>query len=165
MATSEWGPATWKSLFISIMGRYPMRINTNSQEHLELARAFKNTLLDLRYTLPCVYCRRSYVEFTNELDINGYLVGRIELMYWLYLIKDKVNKKLIAQEQICYNRELSKLKLQYKYTDFTQVSFQEKVKELQKNIFKTIKSPPFESVLAHYESFRAVCSESTLSCN
>lgn len=36
---------------------------------------------------------------------------------------------------------------------------------LKNNIFKTIPSPPFLSVLKKYTKFRAACSENLKSCN
>ena len=62
-------------------------------------------LLSLGYTMPCIYCRESFKKFCKELPIESSLSGRIELMRWLYDLRNKVNEKLIAQEKKCYNDE------------------------------------------------------------
>jgi hypothetical protein len=91
------------------MGRYPYRLN-RSKEHLKIKRQFKALLTSLQDILPCIFCRNSFREFLKQLPIEPFLVGRIELVYWLYLMKDKVNNKLIKQEQQCYNDEKRRLK-------------------------------------------------------
>lgn len=99
MNTKEWGPGLWKFLFMSILGRYPKKIDEKNREDVALKNYYKDILLNLQYILPCVFCRDSYTIFIQELPIEPFLIGKIELMYWLYLIKDKVNKKLIEQEK------------------------------------------------------------------
>jgi hypothetical protein len=54
----------------------------------------------------------------------------------VYLIKDKVNKKLLDQES----------------------------KNKNKN-FKTKPSPPFEEICKYYEKYRAYCSDKTQTCS
>ncbi len=100
MNTKEWGPGLWKFLFISILGRYPKKIDEKKREHQIIKKSFKDLLINLEHILPCVFCRDSYKIFITELKIEPFLIGKIELMYWLYLIKDKVNKKLIDQEKL-----------------------------------------------------------------
>lgn len=99
MNTKEWGPGLWKFLFMSILGRYPKKIDDKNREHIALKMYYKDFLTNLGYIMPCVFCRQSYIEFLRELPLEPFLVGKIELMYWLYLIKDKVNKKLLEQEK------------------------------------------------------------------
>ena len=55
---------------------------------------FFNTL---QYVLPCKYCRQSLKIFYEELPIEPYLKNKKKLSYWLYLIHNKVNKKLRDQ--------------------------------------------------------------------
>lgn len=135
MNTSAWGPSLWKSLFITV-GNYPIKIDETNRLHVAKKRYYKDFLSSLQHILPCKYCRRSYRLFLKELPMKNYLSGRRELMYWLYLIKDKVNKKLIAQER----------------------------KFPHKDGFRTTPSPPFEDVCKYYEQFRAGCSEKTKTC-
>ena len=109
MSTHAWGPAAWNFLFSSILGNYPIKINKKSREHLNIYGHYYNLCLSLQYTMPCIYCRNSFKDFLRELPVEPYLNGRIELMYWLYLMKDKVNNKLINQEIECYNDKKKEL--------------------------------------------------------
>lgn len=170
MSTREFGPPLWKYLFTSIMGRYPFEVDFSNPEHILIANTFSRMLIDLKDTLPCVYCRESYKVFIKELPINNFLVGRIELMKWLYLIKDRVNKKLITQENKCFEDEKKILKAMYYTGEFgrdqaiADQMYRQRVSELKKKTFLTVPSPPFEQILDYYESFRAVCSEKSKSC-
>jgi hypothetical protein len=47
--------------------------------------------------LPCKFCRESYKKFTKELPIDDYLNSKKDLIFWIYSIKNKVNKKLADQ--------------------------------------------------------------------
>lgn len=164
MATKIWGPAFWNSLFTSIMGRYPFKINNNNPDDICIRTNFKQLLTSLSNIMPCIFCRNSFKNFMNELPIEPYLIGRIELMYWLYLMKDKVNKKLICQERICYNDEKKKLKAMYYNKEISSDEYYQNIKEFKDNAFVTIETPPFKEILEKYESMRAICSQKSLSC-
>jgi hypothetical protein len=133
MDTKVWGKPLWFSMFI-IAANYPVEIDKNNIRHRAKMRYYKNFFTSFKYILPCKYCRRSYAKFIKELPINKFLHSRNALMYWLYLIKDKVNKKLITQEKT------------------------------QKSKFRTVPSPSFESVCKQYEQYRAKCSDKTKTC-
>lgn len=165
MSTVKWGPAFWNALFISIMGRYPVKINETIVDHLETKKAFKNMLCSLQRILPCIFCRNSLKKFVKELPIDEFLIGRIELMFWLYQIKDKVNKKLLCQEKICYNDEKKRLKEAFYSKEITESEYYSKVKQFKNDTFVTIPSPPFQEVLDHYESFRANCDNRAKKCS
>jgi hypothetical protein len=162
MATSEWGPNCWDFLFTAIIGRYPIKIKTKGD--IKIKRAFKEFLSNLEMILPCIFCRNSLEIFVKELPIDPYLVGRIELMYWLYLIKDKVNKKLICQEKKCYKDEKIKLKQMFSDKKISKEDYYKKVIEFKNNTFFTIPTPSFKKVLEQYEQYRAVCSKKALTC-
>lgn len=166
MSTKVWGKASWKFLFSCIMGRYPLKINKNNKEHMIIQKEFKNLLVNgLQNILPCVYCRNSFKDFLKELPIKQYLIGRIELMYWLYLMKDKVNNKLINQEKICYLDEKKRLKDLFYNKIITQEQYYQEIKQFKTHNFPTIPSPPFEQVLQEYEQIRAMCSPKSLTCS
>ena len=152
----------WDALFISILGRYPIKITT--KEDILIKNTFKNTLIGLKDILPCIFCRNSFKGFLDELPIEPYLVGRIELMYWLYLMKDKVNQKLIYQENKCYNEEKSKLKAMVYNKEISEQEYYKKVKEFKQDNFETIPTPPFQEVLDKYENQRAVCDKKAKKC-
>lgn len=164
MSTKHWGPAAWNFLFTSIMGRYPTTIDINNSEHIIIKNAFKNMLINLQIVMPCVFCRNSFKIFLLELPIEPYLTGRIELMYWLYLMKDKVNKKLIQQENKCYNDEKINLKKMFYDGIITENEYYEKVSAFKEETFNTIPSPPFKEILDKYESLRAICSDKAKTC-
>lgn len=164
MSTKHWGPAAWSFLFTSIMGSYPTRIDETNINDMNIKTAFKDMLTNMSFIMPCIFCKNSFKTFIEELPIDDYLIGRIELMYWLYLMKDKVNKKLIYQENQCYNDEKKKLK-----TLFYLGKISEKEYYNQINIFKndtccTIITPPFNEILEKYENIRASCSEKAKKC-
>jgi hypothetical protein len=164
MSTKHWGPAAWKFLFTSIMGRYPLKIDMNNSEHILIKNAFKSMLTSLQIVMPCIYCRESFKKFLLELPIEPYLIGRIELMYWLYLMKDKVNQKLLGQENKCYADEKRKLKALFYSGSITEKEYYTQVTAFKEETFNTITSPPFKEVLDQYEELRAVCSDKAKTC-
>jgi len=163
MATSIWGPCAWDFLFTSIMGRYPMEIST--KEDINIGNKFSSMLRGLKDTMPCVYCRKSFEIFIKELPIEPYLVGRIELMFWLYLIKDKVNVKLERQEEKCYNDEKIRLKGLYHNGNISEQEYYYKVNKFKKETLITVPTPPFKEVLDKYENNRAQCSPKAMKCS
>ncbi len=135
--SKEFGSKYWYVLFTMVLGVYPNKLDKNNSHHIKLRKIFKYLLYNLKYTLPCSICRMSYSKFYSELDINKYLDSKIRLAYWLYLLKDKVNNKLIKQERI--------------------------IKKLSD---KTKPSPSFYSVIKCYYSLKAnTCSKKTQRCS
>lgn len=157
MSTKAWGVAAWKFFFTSIMGYYPVRVNDNNKEHLLIKKSFKNTLTSLSHMMPCIYCRESFKVFLLELPIKDFLIGRIELMYWLYLMKGKVNAKLRIQEYKCYYNEKKRLKSLYYSKQISESEYYKKVLEFKKSTLLTAATITFKEVLDTYESLRAVC--------
>lgn len=78
------------------------------------------------------------------------------MMKWLYLIKDKVNQKLIKQE-IEYKNDIYN---KYKNNKM----FKHEYDRLNNICFETIPSPSFLSVLKKYEKYRAVCNKKLKKC-
>jgi hypothetical protein len=164
MATKIWGSQLWTSLFTCVMGRYPIKIDKKNKEHLKVKRNFKSWLTSLDTIMPCIFCRNSFKIFLKELPIEKYLVGRIELMYWLYLMKDKVNKKLLAQEKKCYDDEKKRLKSLYKRGTLTKDEYYTNIDKFKNGSFITQPTPPFEQILDKYEMIRATCSKRAQAC-
>ncbi len=154
LSTKEWGPSMWESLFSSIMGAFPYKIEENNKSHIQIRNEFKNLFSSLQHTLPCCVCQESYRIYWLELPIDNYLSGRVKLCEWLYKIKDKVNKKLINQEIERFKAEKIKINNIYKKKDITRVNYDKLIDKLKDKIFFTQKSPPFQSVLNYYESKR-----------
>lgn len=164
MATKFFGPRYWDALFVSILGRYPMKIDMSNTEHIIIRNAYKSMLIGLSVVMPCVFCRDSLKIFLSELPIEDYLIGRIELMYWLYLIKDKVNKKLLRQEHTCYNDEKKRLKSLFYAKQISEEEYYKNALEFKHDTFQTVPTIPFKEVLDKYEALRAVCSTKAKTC-
>lgn len=164
LSTRHWGPKGWYFLFSCIMS-YPIKIDKGNPEHRIIRKHFKNMLLSLSYTMPCIFCRNSYRQFVKELPINPFLKGRIRLMAWLYLIRDKVNKKLIKQENECYDKEFALLTEKLQNGEISSREFNNIIELKKQEIFITKPSPSFKSVLDMYESIRADCLPSSKTCS
>ena len=152
----NFNPKFWDTLFIMIIGAYPPTINYNKQEHLNIEKGFISTMSNLRYTLPCSFCRESYKKFYNQLPIKQFSQGRITMMYWLYLMKDLVNKKLITQE-LDYLTDLHK---NYRTNKINIIKYTSK----SKGCFTTSPSPKFMEVLEKYSALRAICNKKLKKC-
>jgi len=153
--TSYWGPSAWDYLFCSIMGAYPYAIDDSNYEHMRIKEEFKNLFSTLRFTLPCSACQESYKQFWIDLPIDKYLSGRVSLMNWLYKIKDKVNNKLICQENEMFKTKKKEINEIYKVKDISKDNYDKLIKKLKDKICITKKSVSFLSVLNYYESKRA----------
>ncbi len=158
--TSFWGPSTWDFLFASVAGAYPIHVDPKNKEHMQKVRAFQAMMRSLQHTLPCVYCRDSYKIFLKEVPLSKYAGSRREMMRWIYDIHDKVNKKLMKQEQECLAQERARLMRQKFQFD----RLQDELRKAQVQILTTKASPPFERVLARYERQRAPCNKKTKRC-
>lgn len=149
--TSFWGPHAWAFLFSMIAGSYPVRVNPSNSDHTKMVRAHVAILKSLRYTLPCRLCRESYSRFLRELPIEKYTRSRRDMLYWLYLIHDKVNQKLMKQEQDAYELEKAKLKSR----KLPPARMQATLAKIKARTLKTKPSPPFDYVIAMYDKHRA----------
>ena len=87
MQTSKWGPSAWDYLH-TLTFNYPEKpTDDNKKYYYEL---FDN----LKFTLPCSYCRESYNIFFKYINIYSYLNDSMGITYWLYTIHNIVNYKL-----------------------------------------------------------------------
>ena len=66
MDTSVWGPTMWKTLHL-ITFSYPEKPSFSHRKQ------FYDFFNNLRYIIPCVYCRKNYIEHLNEIPIEPYL--------------------------------------------------------------------------------------------
>jgi hypothetical protein len=154
LSSREWGPAMWESLFSSIMGAFPYKIEEDNKIHIHIRNEFKHLFSSLQYTLPCCVCQESYKNYWLELPIDDYLSGRIKLMEWLYKIKNKVNKKLMNQENEKFKAEKNRITNIYKKKDISKTNYDKIINKMKDKILYTTKSPSFQSVLIYYESKR-----------
>lgn len=158
--TSFWGPPAWKFLFSSIMGSFPVKVDPNNKSHSKIVSSFHSMFKSLQYTLPCGYCRDSYKIFLKELPMVEFSDSRKSMMKWLYLIRDRVNKKLMKQEKECYESEKAALMKKNINPDKLKLI----LKSIRQTTMITKPSPPFEKVYSLYENQRAGCSKKTKKC-
>ena len=97
MMTKVWGPAGWLFLHCVAFG-YPYAINENNPDHHSKKKDYHQFFYYLGRVLPCKYCRESYMEFFNTLNLEGNLNTRDQLTRWLYDMHNKVNHKLGTPE-------------------------------------------------------------------
>ena len=164
LATSKWGPHAWFFLFSSIHGAYPVKLDLSNKEHVLIKKHFKQLFQNLQYVMPCIFCRNSFKIFLKELPIDPFMSGRIQMMYWLYLIRDKVNQKLIRQEKICYNNEKKILKNKCYNNEMSKEEYYNMVSDFKNKTFLTQPSPPFIDILERFEKTRGVCSKKAKTC-
>jgi hypothetical protein len=132
-----WGPKMWKHMF-TVAASYPKTNPTQTQKD-EVYKFFKNL------QLPCIQCQQSYTLFWNQVPIQDYLSSRKLLIEWVYIIKDKVNKKLIMQEknnEAIYTRQCLA-------EDPTRMDFCVEYGR-RKQAFHTTPPPPLRNVLNRY---------------
>lgn len=151
MNTKSWGPPLWKALDI-IVFNYPIRI-TASKKDQETKQNYKIFFELLQLILPCKYCRISYKKFITELPIDDFLESRAKLTYWLYLIHDKVNNKLINQEFEALAERYEDIERKYPPG---KKRCQERAKA-RRNVLYTKPSPSYTAYCKRIEKHRAKC--------
>jgi len=88
MNTKDWGPKMWYSLHT---------IAYNYEPTPENRKHYKQFYVSLKDMLPCKYCRQSWKDFLTELPIDKFLDSKKSMTFWIYLMHNKVNKKLRDQ--------------------------------------------------------------------
>jgi hypothetical protein len=104
MQTRVWGPAGWIFLH-SIAQNYPL---SPSEEQIKNYREFFRLV---GHVLPCRYCRESYQQFINQPDTElneKAMLNRENFTKWLYLIHNKINKKLGMNDPITFKQVTDK---------------------------------------------------------
>lgn len=165
MATKFWGPGAWRFLFSNVMGAYPVKLDLRKREHKLIKKHFKQLFESLPYTIGCVFCRQSFKQFITEIPLKEFMGTRLDMMFWLYSMKDKVNRKLIQQERARYMEEKTKLVQMVQQGNITVSEYSMRKEAARKDILYTERSPPFERVLDFYEGFRAKCSKKLQTCS
>jgi len=155
-STLRWGPSCWIFLYTAALNHH---YNKNPGIDDKYIAFFEN----LAFVLPCEHCVDYYSMLLKAYPIRDFLdlceKEKIDyaLFTWLYYIKDKVNQKLIRQENECYNKEVEKIKR-------TKLSTKDKINLMQMKkeyILYTQASPDFDEVLAKYMSFKSDCTGET----
>lgn len=148
--TTSWGGPLWYSCFCMAINYDDHPSPNKKQIYLD----YFNVLGDI---LPCLFCRIYYEQCKDVLPLEEFIDDETleyPVMYWLYLLKDLVNKKLIRQEDECFEKESKKI--DNDNTLSNRAKSYRKTK-LRAKIFYTQPSPPFEQVLEYYNSLKSTC--------
>ena len=92
MDTTFWGPSGHK-LNHSIAYCYTFGLYNEDIPKNIITSFFKSE----KYVLPCIYCRRSFAKYIQELPINNIKDMKDNIFKWIYLIHNKINNKLRDQ--------------------------------------------------------------------
>ena len=95
LKTKVWGPPTWFFLH-SVSFTYP---NNPSDQDKNNYKIFFESISNI---LPCSICSNSYKKYIieNDTNLSNFLDSRKSLSFWLYLIHNKVNKKLKVNNKL-----------------------------------------------------------------
>lgn len=148
--STSWGGPLWHSCFC-------MAINYNDHPSPNKKQIYLDYFNRLGDILPCSFCRNFYKECEDALPLERFIDDpslEYPVMYWLYLLKDLVNHKLIRQEAECYHTEAAKLDNDNTLSHRAKAYRKSKLK---KQLFYTQSSPPFEDVLAYYLTQKSSC--------
>lgn len=148
----------WEFLFDAAHGYY---LN-NSDTPEEKQKYYKRWFHDIGWLLPCRFCKESYRVFFEEDPIEKYMEQENGLVYYVYLLKNKVNRKLI-------NQEIPALKKAFFETaeetdDVEEEAFWRAFRDKAYKICYTKKAPPFADVLAEVCSHQAKCTPDLKTC-
>lgn len=96
MLTSVWGPPLWHALH-TISFNYPVNPTPEDKRH------YMDFILNLRYTLPCKYCR---INLTNNLKKKPIqmcdMANRETFSRYVYGLHETVNKMLNKKSNLTY---------------------------------------------------------------
>jgi hypothetical protein len=100
MQTNQWGKSAWTFLG-AVAYDYPERDVPQARKN-----ATRAAIASLAEVVPCPHCRRSLVQFYDELSFETALTDRRTLTQWLYTLHNKVNDKLRTQYFDFYDEPL-----------------------------------------------------------
>jgi hypothetical protein len=96
MMTSIWGPAMWHALH-TISFDYPVHPTSEDKKH------YKEFIENLKYVLPCKYCR---INLTNNLKMNPirecHMKNRDTFSRYVYNLHEFINKMLGKKSGLSY---------------------------------------------------------------
>ena len=104
LQTKLWGPSLWTGLH-SITFGYPLEPTDEDKKN------YKSFFEQLKYVLPCKYCRDSYTEYIAKEPTkltNEVLENRSTLTKWLYDLHNRVNNKLDTEYGTTYEEVVEK---------------------------------------------------------
>ena len=97
MLTTIWGPSLWHLLH-TISFNYPVKPTCEDKKN------YKNFIFQLRYILPCKYCRINIVKNLKKHPLTSKnLRNRETFSRWMYELHEVVNKMLKKKSGLSYS--------------------------------------------------------------
>ena len=97
MLTTVWGPSLWHSLH-TISFNYPVKPSKEDKKN------YKNFILNLKYVLPCKYCRINFRKNLKDLPLNNKaLKNRENFSRWMFDMHELINKMLGKKSGLKYS--------------------------------------------------------------
>lgn len=84
---NEWGVFYWKTMHFTAHSYPDKPTKKQKADYYSFFKSFCTVL-------PCSLCRRSYCEYFKRLPIKKFMGKREHLVYWVYIIHRRVNRKL-----------------------------------------------------------------------
>jgi hypothetical protein len=98
MLTSVWGPSLWHYLHIMSFN-YPINPTSDHKKN------YKKFILNLKYVLPCKYCRMNLIKNLKELPLRDKdLKNRANFSLWMFRLHEHINKMLGKKSGLTYNQ-------------------------------------------------------------
>jgi hypothetical protein len=96
MLTTSWGPAIW--FFLHMMSfNYPINPSEEDKKH------YKNFIINLKYILPCKYCRINLANNFKKKPINMcHMKNRETFSRYVYELHETVNQMLHKKSNLTY---------------------------------------------------------------
>jgi hypothetical protein len=156
MQSSKFGPPAWNTMFTFAFGYYlnPEKCEIKDNDYINFFKLFGKTL-------PCKYCRDSYSQFFEFLQIRNYLKQDFGLVRFVYDLKNLVNNKLKSQEERQLQKEFTELQKTYQLNDPVFWKF---FRDKAHKVCFTKPAPSFQSVLENLKMQRADCSSIEKHC-
>ena len=96
MLTTVWGPSLWHTLH-TISFNYPVKPTLQDKKN------YKRFIMDLRYVLPCKYCRMNFKRNLKEVPLNDKaLKNRNNFSRWMFKIHEHINDMLGKKSGLKY---------------------------------------------------------------
>ena len=87
MGPDVWGPIFWTTMHIASLGYS----QSPSKEEQEAATMFYRSLTEM---IPCPICKVHYKQHLKESPIESVVGSRDTLVYWVFVVHNKVNVQL-----------------------------------------------------------------------
>lgn len=96
MQPSLWGPGVWHIMFVCAY-------NATTTSSMKFDKLCDLILKKIPLLIPCGECRRLYREkhkaaATNRMERKTLPTNAQEMLYWLYLLRDEVNKSVFRSQ-------------------------------------------------------------------